>query len=119
MPNETCSRKVKEIKELYRILKKVRDVDTFTRMTGAVASVFQHIDDDFVRISTSLRDSDGNRATYVKLDRSSDAYHALMNGESFIGEFHFEDIKLFAKIAPFITDKKRGTIIALGVGVIQ
>ncbi len=37
-------------------------VDSFTRDTGAIATLFAPLGDDFIRVSTSLKDPQGKRA---------------------------------------------------------
>jgi len=60
-------------------------LDKFTTQLGAVATVFVRKGDDFVRISTSLKNTNGERAIGTLLDRSNPAYQALQNGKSYVG----------------------------------
>jgi methyl-accepting chemotaxis protein len=60
-------------------------VDRFTRMTGAVATVFAKTGDDFVRVTTSLKNDNGERATGSLLDRTHPGYKAAITGKSYIG----------------------------------
>lgn len=60
-------------------------VDRFTAMTGAVATLFVRSGDDFVRISTSLKNSQGERAIGTLLDRAHPGYQVVAAGNSFIG----------------------------------
>lgn len=60
-------------------------VDHFTKMTGAVATVFARKGDDFVRITTSLKKQDGSRAIGTLLGNKHPAYRNLINGESYLG----------------------------------
>jgi methyl-accepting chemotaxis protein-2 (aspartate sensor receptor) len=59
--------------------------DQFTRLTGGSATVFAASGDDFVRVSTSLKNEKGERAVGTLLDRTSPAYAKLRAGESFSG----------------------------------
>jgi methyl-accepting chemotaxis protein len=61
-------------------------VDNFTRMTKAVGTVFVRTGDDFVRISTSLKNEDGSRAIGTALDRAHPAYQGLLKGEEYVGK---------------------------------
>ncbi len=61
-------------------------VDKFTSMTNAVGTVFVRSGDDFIRISTSLKKEDGNRAIGTALDRTHPAYQGLLKGEAFTGK---------------------------------
>ncbi|MFZ4624903.1 MAG: Cache 3/Cache 2 fusion domain-containing protein [Rhodoferax sp.] len=60
-------------------------VDRFTDMTGAVATVFAKNGDDFVRVSTSLKNDKGERAVGTLLDRAHPGYQAARSGGSFTG----------------------------------
>jgi len=71
--------------------------DRFTRQTGGNATVFVASGDDFVRISTSVKKENGDRAVGTALDRSGAAYAALKQGKPYIGM-----AKLFGK--QFMTD---------------
>ncbi len=61
-------------------------VDRFTDLTGAVATVFVRKGDDFVRISTSLKNEKGERALGTALDRSGAAYAKVNAGDMYIGK---------------------------------
>ena len=60
-------------------------VDRFTEMTGAVATVFAKSGDDFVRVTTSLKNDKAERAIGTLLDRAHPGYKAALEGRSFIG----------------------------------
>jgi hypothetical protein len=60
-------------------------VDRFTTVTGAVATVFARQGDDFVRVSTSLKKENGERAVGTPLDRAHPAYERLLNLEFLSG----------------------------------
>ena len=55
-------------------------VDEFTRETGekSVATIFARQDDEFIRISTSLKKEDGSRAMGTRLDHKHPAYALLL-----------------------------------------
>jgi len=61
-------------------------VDSFTAVTKAVGTVFVRSGDDFIRISTSLKKEDGNRAVGTLLDRAHPAYPGLLKGDEFVGK---------------------------------
>jgi methyl-accepting chemotaxis protein len=71
--------------------------DRFTRQTGGNATIFVASGDDFVRISTSVKKENGDRAVGTALDRSGAAYAALKQGKPYVGM-----AKLFGK--QFMTD---------------
>jgi methyl-accepting chemotaxis protein len=60
-------------------------VDHFTESTGAVATVFAKMGDDFIRVSTSLKNEKGARAIGTLLDRAHPGYQATLAGNSFTG----------------------------------
>ncbi len=60
-------------------------VDDFQQRTGAIATIFVRSGDEFVRISTSLRKENGERALATRLDHNSPAWQPLHKGEVFQG----------------------------------
>ncbi|RYF59813.1 MAG: methyl-accepting chemotaxis protein, partial [Comamonadaceae bacterium] len=60
-------------------------VDKFTQDTGGVATVFARRGDDFVRVTTSVKNEKGERAQGTTLDRASPAYPLMLKGESYTG----------------------------------
>ncbi|MDO8449997.1 MAG: Cache 3/Cache 2 fusion domain-containing protein [Rhodoferax sp.] len=60
-------------------------VDKFTRDTGGVATVFAKKGADFLRITTSLKKQDGERALGTLLDRAHPAYKLILAGQSYTG----------------------------------
>ena len=60
-------------------------VDRFTESTKAVATLFVKKGDDFVRVSTSVKNEKGERAIGTLLDRAHPGYKATMSGNSYTG----------------------------------
>lgn len=60
-------------------------VDNFSNSKQCVATLFVRQDDDFVRVTTSLLDTRGQRVVGTKLDRKSPAWQAVTAGESSFG----------------------------------
>jgi methyl-accepting chemotaxis protein-2 (aspartate sensor receptor) len=60
-------------------------VDPFTKLTGAVATIFVKSGDDFVRIATSVRNGSGERVIGTQLDHAHPGYQATMAGATFTG----------------------------------
>ena len=61
-------------------------VDRFAEATGGgVATVFVRDGDDFVRVSTSVRNAEGARAMGTVLDHASPAYAKVIAGEGYTG----------------------------------
>jgi methyl-accepting chemotaxis protein-2 (aspartate sensor receptor) len=71
--------------------------DRFTHQTGGNATIFVASGDDFVRISTSVKKENGERAVGTILDHASPAYAAIRAGKPYVGL-----VKLFGK--QFMTD---------------
>ena len=71
-------------------------VDQFSDDTGGVATVFARQGEDFVRITTSLRNLQGERVMNTKLDRTHPAYQLMLQGKPYIGRAN-----LFGK--PYMT----------------
>jgi methyl-accepting chemotaxis protein-2 (aspartate sensor receptor) len=59
--------------------------DEFTRTTGGNATIFAASGEDFVRISTSVRKENGERAVGTVLDHASPAYALLRAGKPYVG----------------------------------
>jgi hypothetical protein len=59
--------------------------DSFTERTAVTATVFVKTGDDLVRISTSVKKENGERAIGTLLDRGHPAYALLMSGASYSG----------------------------------
>ena len=60
-------------------------VDAFTQSTGALATLFVRRGDDFVRVTTSLKDERGERAVGTVLDHAHPAYKAAMAATDYLG----------------------------------
>ena len=73
-------------------------VDEFSRGSGGhPATVFVRHGDDFLRLATSLRDAQGNRAVGTPLGHDHPAHRALMAGEPYSGH-----ARLFGR--PYMTE---------------
>jgi len=59
--------------------------DRFTRETGGNATIFVASGEDFVRVSTSVRKENGERAVGTVLDHASPAYARLRAGKPYVG----------------------------------
>lgn len=59
--------------------------DRFTAQTGVTATIFVKSDADFVRISTSIKKQNGERALGTALNHAHPAYSRLMAGQSYVG----------------------------------
>ncbi len=61
-------------------------VDEVTAQTGAAATAFVRQGDDFLRVTTSLKNAEGKRAVGTLLDRKHPAYAKLLAGAPFSGK---------------------------------
>ncbi len=59
--------------------------DRFTDKTGVPATIFVRSGDDFIRISTSVKKENGERAVGTVLDHTSPAYAKLIAGQAYHG----------------------------------
>jgi len=59
--------------------------DRFTKLTGGNATIFAASGEDFVRVSTSVKNEKGERAVGTVLDHASAAYAPLRAGRPFSG----------------------------------
>lgn len=90
--------------------------DRFSARSGVAATVFVRSGDDFIRITTSLKNGTGARAVGTALDRSHPGYQRLLAGEPFNGVATLFNRKYFTQYAP-IKDEKGSAIGALFVGI--
>jgi methyl-accepting chemotaxis protein len=61
-------------------------VDHFTATTGVVATIFARQGEDFVRVSTSVKKENGERAVGTSLGAAHPAHDLLLKGESYTGK---------------------------------
>ncbi len=59
--------------------------DAFTAQTTGNATIFAVDGEDFVRVTTSVKKENGERAVGTRLDRASPAYAVLRDGRTYIG----------------------------------
>lgn len=90
--------------------------DDFLARTGAISTVFARRGDDFIRVTTSLKKQDGNRAIGTLLDNTSPAYAQIMTGQSFSGLATLFGKKYITKYQP-VRDAQGSVIGILFVGV--
>jgi len=75
-------------------------VDAFTKLTGGNATVFARSGDDFVRVTTSLKKENGDRAIGTMLGKTHPAYARMMAGESYLGRARLFGREYMAKYVP-------------------
>ncbi|TDO99771.1 methyl-accepting chemotaxis protein [Marinomonas balearica] len=90
-------------------------VDLFTSVTGGTATVFARSGDDFIRVTTSLRNAQGKRTIGTYLGKSHPAYGKLMNGQEFVGEAQLFGKAYLTKYVP-VTNSSNKVVAILYVG---
>jgi methyl-accepting chemotaxis protein len=61
-------------------------VDNIEAISGSSATIFQLVDDKLLRISTTVKNLDGQRAIGTYIPSDSPVYKAIMQGETFRGK---------------------------------
>lgn len=93
-------------------------VDKITKETGAKATVFQLVDNQLLRISTSVIKNDGSRATGTSIASDSPVYKTIMRGETFFGKAYVVDDWYVTAYAP-LHDANQEIIGAIFVGSVM
>lgn len=91
-------------------------VDKISEELGVAATVFAADGDDFVRISTSIRNAEGERVIGTKLGKDSSAYKPVVSGERYIGEANILGRDYVTGYAPVFDENGRAAaVFFLGV----
>ncbi|AMO93912.1 methyl-accepting chemotaxis (MCP) signaling domain protein [Collimonas fungivorans] len=90
--------------------------DNFTSASRAVATIFIKNGDDFIRISTSLKKENGERAIGTVLDHGHPGYARLQDGLSYIGRATLFGKEYMTAYNP-VKDEAGAIVGALFVGV--
>ncbi|MFC5460699.1 Cache 3/Cache 2 fusion domain-containing protein [Massilia niabensis] len=90
--------------------------DKFSAETGGNATIFAAMGDDFVRVSTSVKKENGERAVGTQLDRASPAYALLREGKTFVGMTSLFGKQFITQYEP-VLDAAGKIVGALYVGV--
>jgi PAS domain S-box-containing protein len=91
-------------------------VDRFTVITKSVGTVFVRSEDNFIRISTSLKKGDGSRAIGTMLERDHPAYAGLLQGIGYVGKAELFGKDYMTSYQP-VKDSKGNVIAVLFVGL--
>ena len=92
------------------------EIDRFTAGTGATATLFVASGEDFVRIATSVKNQNGERAVGTMLERSHPGYGSLRSGRSYTGYATLFGRQYMTKYEP-IRDRAGAVIGVLYVGL--
>jgi methyl-accepting chemotaxis protein-2 (aspartate sensor receptor) len=90
--------------------------DRFTRETGGNATIFVASGEDFVRVTTSVRKENGERAVGTVLDHASPAYARLREGKPYVGLVTLFGKQTITNYEP-VRDASGKTIAVLYVGI--
>ena len=85
--------------------------DRFTAQSSEVATIFAKAGDDFVRIATSLKKQNGERAVGTWLKRSHPSYHLLLSGKKYAGLATLFDTQYMTEYLPIFD--ARGEVIGV------
>lgn len=95
------------------------NVDAFTNLTGAVATIFALSNDDFIRVSTSLKKEDKSRAMGTFLGKNSPAYESIMKKQKYIGNARLFGEDYITVYSPILQDNKVIGILFIGYNFTQ
>ena len=82
-------------------------VDRFSAKTGAVATVFVRKGEDFVRITTSVKKENGERAVGTSLPKEHPAYAALLAGKPYVGRASLFGKAFYTSYTPILAKDGR------------
>ena len=82
-------------------------INRFSEDSGDIGTIYKKVGNDYVIVSTYLRDDSGRRLEGEKLDPDSSAYKAIENGEEFVGEIEFQGKTYEAAYRPIYNNSKK------------
>ncbi len=92
-----------------------RFVDEIKELVGGTATIFQKIDDGFLRISTNMIAKNGQRAIGTYIPNSSPVVKSIMEGNTYVGRAFVVDDYYLTAYKPIIIDGTIQGIIYVGV----
>lgn len=91
-------------------------IDELSTNLDVIATVFSKTGTDYVRVLTTVRDQEGNRAVGTKLDTTGAVYQAISDGTSYFGEANILGVPYMTGYTP-IYDAEKTIIGIFFVGV--
>jgi methyl-accepting chemotaxis protein len=80
-------------------------IDDFSSRSGSVVTIFEKTGSDFVRVSTTVKKQNGERAVGTNLDIEGKAYKQLIAGKNFIGIVELFGKKFITQYDPIFGSK--------------
>ncbi len=90
---------------------KFEHIDKFSENMNVVATVFSKKNNDFVRILTTIKEENGQRAIGTLLDSSTKAYDEISNGKEYFGSAEILGKSYITKYKPMLDSS--GNIIGI------
>jgi methyl-accepting chemotaxis protein len=90
-------------------------VDKITKITGATATIFQRIPDGFLRVATTIRRKDGNRAIGIYIPMNSPIIQTVLKGKTYYGKAYVVDGWYITAYKPIYVRGKIEGILYVGV----
>ena len=81
-------------------------VDSIKNLLGGTATIFQKIDSGYIRVSTNVENTDGERAINTYIPNSSAVIQALEQGETYFGRAFVVNDWYITAYEPIIIDDK-------------
>jgi len=93
-------------------------IDELSSNLDVIATVFSKTGTDYVRVLTTVRDQEGNRAIGTKLDTSGTVYQEISKGSSYFGEANILGVPYMTGYSPiYDADQKVIGIYFVGVSM--
>ena len=89
-----------------RLNKNFQPVDHFTELTGAVSAVYVKDKNEYIRITSSLKDENGERILLDKINPTSNIYKNIENKEKFTGLEEIAKKNYMSVYTPIIKDNE-------------
>lgn len=90
-------------------------VDHIRDKTGGTATIFQRIDEGYLRVSTNVMRLDGSRAVGTYIPNDSPVAQKISNGEAFYGRAYVVNDWYLTAYRPIVIDNKVEGIIYVGI----
>jgi methyl-accepting chemotaxis protein len=92
-------------------------VDFFSNKLGVVATIFAKENNDYRRISTSIKDQSGKRGVDTFLGSGNAAYPSIQNGQVYTGQAKIFESYYMTEYHPILDESKKNVIGILFVGI--